>query len=76
MKINYRLGPLGFMAFDKNGQDFNSNWGIQDQILALEWVNTHIEQFGGDPNRITIAGCDAGGQSVLIHATGEIEVQS
>ena len=64
------------MAFDKNGQEFNSNWGIQDQILALEWVNTHIEQFGGDPNRITIAGCGAGGQSVLIHATGEIQVQS
>ena len=60
------------MAFDKNGQTSNSNWGIQDQNLALEWVNTHIEQFGGDPNRITIGGCDAGGQSVLIHATGKI----
>jgi len=55
--INYRLGALGFLSHpDISG----GNLGIQDQILALEWVNQNIESFGGDPSNITVMGQSAG----------------
>lgn len=47
MSINYRLGPLGFMALDSAG--IYGNQGIQDLLLGLEWVQTNIAAFGGDP---------------------------
>ncbi|EKM58107.1 uncharacterized protein PHACADRAFT_252144 [Phanerochaete carnosa HHB-10118-sp] len=59
---NYRLSTLGFLALD-DGQT-NGNYGIADQIAALEWVNQHISAFGGDPDRITIFGQSAGAGSV------------
>lgn len=69
---NYRLGPFGFLghrAFASESGDYPStgNYGFLDQRLALEWVRTHIAAFGGDPNRITIAGQSAGGLSVSLH---------
>lgn len=42
----------------------NGNFGLADQIIALDWVRAHIEDFGGDPERITIAGQSAGAGSV------------
>ncbi len=66
--INYRLGALGFLYLDeiKKPEDkFESNLGIKDQIAALKWVKENIEQFGGDPNNITIFGQSAGAASVL-----------
>lgn len=45
--INYRLGPLGFLALENAG--IRGNQGIQDLLLALEWVKTNIVAFGGDP---------------------------
>ena len=69
---NYRLGPLGFLghdAFAVENSDYAStgNYGFLDQRLALEWVRKNIAAFGGDPNRITIAGQSAGGLSVSLH---------
>jgi para-nitrobenzyl esterase len=68
VSINYRLGPLGFMAmreFAGEHPDHPSagNYGLLDQIAALRWVRDNIEAFGGDPARITIFGESAGGLS-------------
>lgn len=66
--INYRLGPLGFLYFDKlkgDNKGFENNLGIRDQIAALKWVKENIENFGGDPDNITVFGQSAGAVSVL-----------
>lgn len=60
--INYRLGTLGFLALDDGVT--NGNFGLADQITALDWVHAHIRDFGGDPERITIYGQSAGAGSV------------
>ncbi len=61
MVVSYRLGFDGFGAIP----DASANRGVQDWIRALEWVQEHIEAFGGDPARVTIAGQSAGAASVL-----------
>merc|ERR1712193_41366 len=59
--INYRLGFLGYFAHP----DLNAtNFGLQDQVKALEWVQKNVGAFGGDPSQVTIFGESAGGQSV------------
>ncbi|RPD75515.1 carboxylesterase from carbohydrate esterase [Lentinus tigrinus ALCF2SS1-7] len=60
--INYRLSTLGFLALD-DGKT-NGNFGIADQIAALDWVRDNIAAFGGDKGRITIFGQSAGAASV------------
>ena len=73
--LNYRLGLLGFLntrrlAIERDGQDELSharqvgNFGIQDQLLALSWIKSHIGDFGGNPENITIFGESAGGFSI------------
>lgn len=51
--INYRLGDFGFLTFG-NGTGLDGNYGISDQVSALQWVHDNIAAFGGDPNRVTI----------------------
>merc|ERR1712055_504450 len=63
--INYRLGPLGFLALP--GTNIQGNMGMKDQLVAMQWVKDNIARFGGDPGRITIAGLSAGGVSVHAH---------
>ncbi|XP_062575334.1 acetylcholinesterase-like [Saccostrea cucullata] len=60
--VNYRLGLLGFMAL-KNST-VKGNYGLWDQMLALQWVKDNIDDYGGDMNSITIFGQSAGGFSV------------
>ncbi|KAJ5748399.1 uncharacterized protein N7511_010095 [Penicillium nucicola] len=60
--INYRLATLGFLALD-NGET-NGNFGLADQTTSLEWIRRNIQDFGGDPDRVTIFGQSAGAASV------------
>lgn len=62
VEINYRLSTLGFLAIP--GTNISGNYGIADQIVALDWVRANIASFGGDPGRITIIGESAGAGSV------------
>jgi para-nitrobenzyl esterase len=67
--MNYRLGFLGFFAqsaIDAEGH-LSGNYGLMDQQFALKWVRRNIANFGGDPDRVTIFGESAGGQSVYAH---------
>jgi para-nitrobenzyl esterase len=64
--INYRLGALGFLALRETLRRHGTtgNWGLLDQIKALEWVRDNIAAFGGDPGKVTIGGESAGSFSV------------
>ncbi len=65
--FQYRLNVLGFYDFTTypGCEDFESNCGLSDQILAMNWIHDNIAAFGGDPNRVTICGESAGGASVV-----------
>jgi para-nitrobenzyl esterase len=66
--LNYRLGAFGFLAHPalaaESPEHSSGNYGLLDQIAALEWVQRNIARFGGDPARVTIFGESAGGMSV------------
>lgn len=70
VNINYRVGALGFLSGVKDiktGETVNGNFGILDQVAALEWVRDNVAAFGGDPDKVTIYGESAGAMSVGIH---------
>lgn len=62
--INYRLNAFGFLPHPAL-EDPTGNFGLKDQVAALEWVKDYIEDFGGNPGNVTIFGESAGGHSVL-----------
>jgi para-nitrobenzyl esterase len=66
--INYRLGRFGFFAHPaltaEAGAEPVANYGLMDQVAALQWVRRNIAAFGGDPARVTLFGESAGGASV------------
>ncbi len=69
VSVEYRLGALGFMShpeLSKEAGGLSGNYGILDQIEALRWIHNNISAFGGDPDKVTIAGESAGGISVSI----------
>ncbi|XP_015259102.1 PREDICTED: neuroligin-1-like isoform X1 [Cyprinodon variegatus] len=62
--IQYRLGLLGF--FSTGDEHIPGNLGLLDQVQALRWVKEHIQNFGGNPDLVTIFGESAGGASVSL----------
>lgn len=68
--LNYRLGALGWISgptFQADGGDANA--ALHDQRFALEWVQRHIADFGGDPDRVTVMGESAGAGSIMHQIT-------
>ncbi len=67
--INYRLGLMGFLAHPElsaeSADGVSGNYGLMDQIAALEWVRDNAAAFGGDPGNVTIFGESAGGAAVM-----------
>ena len=76
VNMAYRLGIFGFYAdpelAEESPNHTTGNYGLLDQILALQWVKNNIESFGGDPDNITIAGESAGSASVSALCTSPL----
>lgn len=65
VSMNYRVSSLGFLYFGRPNSPGNA--GLFDQLMALQWINDNIDQFGGDPNRVTVFGESAGAVSIALH---------
>lgn len=68
---NYRMGPYGFFCL--NDKSVPGNQGMKDQIDALRWIKKNIAAFGGDAEKVTIAGESYGGGAVDLHLYSEYE---
>ena len=68
--LNYRLGPMGFVCLPQLQEEagYTGNYGLFDQLTAIQWVRDNISAFGGDPDAITIMGQSAGAMSVQQHS--------
>ncbi|MFB6931325.1 carboxylesterase/lipase family protein [Streptomyces chartreusis] len=71
--VNYRLGALGYLYLPEEAavDGIRANFGLLDQMRALEWVRDNVAAFGGDPARVTVVGQSAGAYSIL--ALGAME---
>lgn len=69
VNLNYRLGALGFLAHPELSAESETgtsgNYGLLDQVAALQWVRDNIAGFGGDPDNVTVVGQSAGSMSIL-----------
>ena len=67
--LNYRLGPMGFVCLPELREEagFTGNYGLYDQLTAIQWVKDNISAFGGDPENMAIMGQSAGAMSVQQH---------
>jgi acetylcholinesterase len=67
VSMNYRVSAFGFLPGKEVKNAKIGNLGLQDQRLALKWVQKYISAFGGDPSKVTIWGESAGAISVALH---------
>ena len=66
--IDEQLGAFGWLSGPKfESQGGRPNIGLYDQRLALEWIQTNIHRFGGDPDKVTVMGESAGAGSIAHH---------
>ena len=76
VSINYRCGVFGFLAHPwltaESEEKISGNYGIYDQIAALNWVKENIAAFGGDPEQITVFGQSAGCMSTQVLVSSEL----
>ena len=76
VSMSYRLGFFGWLSHplirEQIGLNASSNFGLLDQIMAIQWVKNNIQFFGGDANNVTIFGESAGGQDVIALYTSPI----
>jgi para-nitrobenzyl esterase len=79
VSFNYRLGALGYLAhpaFDAESPNhISGNYGLSDQLQALQWIHENISAFGGDPNAVTLMGSSVGSTAIAAlmaspHAAG------
>ncbi len=64
--VNYRLGALGWLAVPGVSDAGSGNFGLMDQIAALQWVRDNIAAFGGDADNVTLFGSGAGATAVAL----------
>ena len=73
VSFNYRSGVFGFLAHPELSVEselkVSGNYGLQDQIAALKWIQKNIDQFNGDPNKVTVFGVSAGSASISLLLT-------
>ena len=76
VNLGYRLGVFGYLADEglkaESEHGTTGNYGLLDQIKALEWVQKNVAAFGGDPNNVTLAGESAGSASVSAICTSPL----
>ncbi len=68
VSVNHRLNCLGYLdvsAYGGEEYQYSGNAGVQDLVLALQWVQDNIANFGGDPSNVTIVGQSGGGAKVM-----------
>lgn len=77
VSFNYRLGRFGFFGFPALSREHpnepKGNYGLMDQIAALQWIRRNIDDFGGDPDKVTVVGESAGGISINMLLTSPAE---
>ncbi|KZT57648.1 putative triacylglycerol lipase [Calocera cornea HHB12733] len=69
VNFNYRVGLYGFLASQEVVDNGNTNVGLLDQRMVMQWVQQYISLFGGDPSHVVLGGDSAGGASLLLHLT-------
>ena len=74
--LNYRLGPMGFVCLPQLKEEAGvaGNYGLYDQLTAIQWVKDNIAAFGGDPDNMTIMGQSAGAMSVQQHTLSPLSL--
>ena len=65
VSIQWRVGPYGFLSTES--PEAPGNYGFQDQVLALKWIQANIHKFGGDAKQVTVSGHSAGSASAHLH---------